>query len=212
MKKRLFSIMDTSRKSKWLAMACGVAVISTTILSGNAFAASSGTGQYIGEDKAKSIALEYAGISEQQTTFIKAYLNYDDGHVVYDVEFYSGSTEYDYEIDAVNGDILEYDREIEHYIIPKASTKGNKTSGQSAQQTASSSTTGQYIGEAKAKSIALSDAGLSESQVHKMKVELDCEDGRMVYEVEFKNGQMEYEYEIDAMSGIIHKSDVEYDD
>ncbi len=77
---------------------------------------------------------------------------------------------------------------------------------------AAASATDEYIGEARAKSIALSDAGLSESGVRRLKAKLDREHGIMVYEVEFKNGRMEYEYEIDATSGAILQSDAEYDD
>ncbi len=69
-----------------------------------------------------------------------------------------------------------------------------------------------YIGKAKAKSIALSDAGLSEKNVRRLKAKLEREHRTMVYEVEFKSGRMEYEYEIDAASGAILQSDAEYDD
>jgi len=172
--------------------------------------ATTDAGQYIGEARAKSIALEHAGVSESQITFIKAYLDYDDGYVVYDVDFYSGETEYDYEIDAVNGTVLEYDREIEYYTIPSGAAGGNGASGQSSQQAASGETG--YIDEAKAKSIALYAAGLTESQVGYIKVKLDREDGGVVYEVDFKKGWTEYEYEIDAVSGKILKSDIDYDD
>lgn len=35
----------------------------------------------------------------------------------YEVEFYSGTTEYDYDIDAVTGAILSSDRELENFQI-----------------------------------------------------------------------------------------------
>ena len=222
MKKRLFSIMDTSQKRKSLAALCAISLLLTTLLLGNVFAAGAAANnneQYIGEAKAKSIALAHAGLSESQVTFIKAHLERDDGRIVYDVEFYSGNTEYDYEIDAVSGIILEYDRDIEHYSIPSHTTHHAAATPQPAPQTTPQPTpqampgsTEQYIGEAKAKSIALSAAGLSESQVSRMSVKLDREDGVMVYEVEFNNGRTEYEYEIDANSGKILKTDVDYDD
>ena len=217
MKKRLRSIMDTNQKRKGPAVICAVVMMATVLFSGTVFAApaaSQNAGQYIGEAKAKSIALKHVGLSESQVTFIKAHLDYDDGYVVYDVEFYSGNTEYDYEIDAVSGKILEYDHEIEYYNIPKNVTIRNSESRYSSQQTANNGTgqAQQYIGDAKAKSIALSNAGVSESQVRKMKVKLDREHGMMVYEVEFKSGWTEYEYEIDALSGTILATDIEHDD
>ena len=70
----------------------------------------------------------------------------------------------------------------------------------------------QDIGYAKAKSIALNHAGLSENQAYDMDIELDDEDGKLVYEIEFKSGNMEYDYEIDAASGMILKHEAELDD
>ena len=45
-----------------------------------------------------------------------------------------------------------------------------------------------------------------------MDIELDDEDGKLVYEVEFKSGSMEYDYEIDAVSGAVLKHEAELDD
>ena len=45
-----------------------------------------------------------------------------------------------------------------------------------------------------------------------MDIELDDEDGTLVYEVEFKSGNMEYDYEIAAASGTILKHEAELDD
>ena len=68
------------------------------------------------------------------------------------------------------------------------------------------------IGYAKAKSIALNHAGLSENQAYDMDIDLDDEDGTLVYEIEFKSGNMEYDYEIDAASGTILKHEAELED
>ena len=204
------------RKSRWLSV-CIVGILLVALVPLQAFAApsssngsrnSSNTLQYIGEAKAKTIALEHARVAEADATFIKVHLEREHGKMVYDVEFYSGNTEYDYEIDALNGKILEHDREIEHYRIPKKPTQSSKPT--SAPAPAKSTT--QYIGKEKAAVIALAEAGLSESQVRKLKVDLDRERGKMVYEVEFKSGRMEYEYDIDATNGKMLKSDIEYDD
>ncbi len=61
--------------------------------------------------------------------------------------------------------------------------------------------TGSYIGNAKAESVALSHAGLQKNQVREFECKLDKERGVIVYEVEFSYGGYEYEYEIDAYSG-----------
>ena len=70
---------------------------------------STSSGSYIGVDKAKSIALKHAGKSASSVSFTKAKLDKDDGKVVYEIEFRTGRTEYEYDIDAYSGKILEYD-------------------------------------------------------------------------------------------------------
>ena len=72
--------------------------------------------------------------------------------------------------------------------------------------------TAQDIGSAKAKSIALHHAGVSENEAYDMDIELDNEDGILVYEVEFKSCNMEYDYEINAATGAILKYESELDD
>ena len=64
---------------------------------------------YIGTDKAKSIALKQAGLSLNNVNFTKAKLDKEDGVYVYELEFVSGAYEYDFEIDAKSGNIIDYD-------------------------------------------------------------------------------------------------------
>ena len=66
---------------------------------------------YIGAAAAKSIALKHAGLKSSAVQFTKAKLTTDDGIKIYDVEFYSGDTEYDYEINATTGKIIEFSSE-----------------------------------------------------------------------------------------------------
>lgn len=152
--------------------------------------------------EAKSIALKHAGVSSSKATFVKAETDYEDGIQVYEIEFYSGNTEYDYEIKVSNGEILSFDKDIENYTIPSSG------SGSGSSSTPSSN----YIGVDKAKSIALKDAGLSSSSVTFTKAKLDREDGVRVYEIEFFSSDKEYEYEINATSGKIRDKDVEFND
>ncbi len=151
-----------------------------------------GTGTYIGEEAAKAKALAHAGLQSSQVTFIRCYLERDDGRMVYDVEFYTADyKEYDYEIDATTGAILSYDYDADHYTPPS---------------------TGTYIGEAAAKSKALAHAGLQSSQVTFVRCTLERDDGRMVYDVEFYTADYkEYDYEIDATTGAILSYDYDAD-
>ncbi len=63
------------------------------------------------------------------------------------------------------------------------------------------------IGKDKATEIALKDAGFSESDVTRLRVSQDRDDGQNIYEVEFTGNTTEYEYEILASNGDILSAD-----
>ncbi len=63
--------------------------------------------------KAKSIALNHAGLTASQVTFTTAKPDYDDGVKVYEIEFRKGNWEYEYEIKASNGKILSWDKDYD---------------------------------------------------------------------------------------------------
>jgi len=149
----------------------------------------------ISADKAKKIALRDAKLAEKDVTFVKVELEFENNRLVYDVEFYSGNVEYDYDIDAVSGAIVSSDRDIENYSIP-------------AQQTTVAPAAD--IGVEKAKEIALAHAGVGSARFTKAKI--DYENGIKVYEIEFKVGNMEYEYDINVSNGAIISSSAEIDD
>ena len=146
-------------------------------------------------EEAKKVALDDAKLTAADVTFTKAKLDYDDGRAVYDIEFYSGTKEYDYEIDAATGRILEKD-------IDRNDDVNTPSAGQDSQT---------YITAEQAKAAALSAAGFSASEVRGLKAEFDFDDGRAVYEVEFKKGIFEYDYDIDAVSGKVLKAEKEAD-
>ena len=152
----------------------------------------------IGIEKANEIAISHAGLSSGSVSFVKAKLDTEDGVKVYDIEFYSGNVEYDYEINAATGAIVSFDQDIENYEIP------TQPAAPTQAQTAS------VISVDKAKQIALSHAGVSGASFKKVK--LDTDDGVRVYEIEFKVGNVEYDYDIDASSGAIISSSSEIDD
>lgn len=141
------------------------------------------------ESRAKEIALGHAGVTEKEVTFVKSKLDWEDGRQVYEVEFYANNyTEYDYEIDAVTGEIISFDYDAENYKAPAG--------------------TGSYIGEEKAKSIAVSNVkGAGSDNV--VEVEFDIDDGRAVYDVKIIYNAMEHEFEIDAATGNIISKEME---
>ena len=85
-------------------------------------AAQAASGSYIGEAAAQQAALAHAGLDEASVSFVRTHLDWDDGRWKYEVEFYKDSTEYDYDIDAVTGDVLSYDYDAEYYTAPTAET------------------------------------------------------------------------------------------
>lgn len=149
----------------------------------------------ISADKAKKIALGDAKLAEKDVTFVKVELELEDNRLVYDVEFYSGNVEYDYDIDAVSGAIVSADKDIENYVIPAQPS----TEAQASE-----------ISVEKAKQIALSHAGVGSARFTKAKI--DYENGVKVYEIEFKVGNMEYEYDINVVNGAIVSSSAKIDD
>lgn len=74
--------------------------------------ASPQTEQLIGEAKAREIALQKAGISAEDAVFQKIELDRDNGILQYEVEFRRGQTEYNADIKADDGSILEWEMDI----------------------------------------------------------------------------------------------------
>ncbi len=166
-------------------------------IGGTLYSGSTSDKAYIGAERAKSIALSHASLAETAVFDLDCELDYEYGRMVYEVDFDANGAEYEYEIDAKSGDILLF--EIER--------NGTKQQGGSMTQESAG-----YIVAEKAKSIALSNAGLTAASVTGLISELDSDDGAAVYEVEFIYGGYEYEYKIDAKSGAIIESDKEIAD
>lgn len=66
----------------------------------------------ISTDKAKGIAFSHAGVKEQNAKRVQVKKDLDDGELIYDVEFYADGFEYDYEINAKTGNVIDYDKEM----------------------------------------------------------------------------------------------------
>lgn len=156
----------------------------------------------IGEERAWEIACGHAGVAAADITASPAKLDYDNGALVYELEFFSGGYEYDYEISAADGSVVKFEKE--------ADTARSAQSGGGSAAAA-------YIGEERAREIAYGHAGLTADAVGHCEVELDHHDDhrgtqRCEYEIDFKSGGYEYEYKIDAVTGEILQSRREWDD
>ena len=155
----------------------------------------------IGTDKAMDIAAAAFGkASTAKMAYSAVDPELDESPAHYEVEITSQTgEEFEYKVDAYTGAILESKREAaDGTEVPVVQPSKPAASGD--------------IGYAKAKSVALNHAGVSENKAYDMEIELDDEDGRLIYEVEFKSGGMEYSYEINAATGAILKHEAELDD
>lgn len=136
----------------------------------------------ISEEKAKKIALKDAGVKESEVSHIRIKLDEDDGVQEYEVDFYAGNKEYDYDINASDGTIRSKDTEIEDDFTEEASADV-------------------AISKKEAVKKALSKVnGATESDV---RIHLDRDDGKLVYEGSIIHNKMEYDFEIDANTGNI---------
>ena len=156
----------------------------------------------IGMDAARTAAEQYAGTTALNSVTAEVDSELDESPAHYEVELHTAWGEFEYLVDAYTGNVLSGQKDL----LTTASV-GNATAKPSAPSEAA-----QDIGHAKAKSIALNHAGVSENQAYDMEIELDDEDGTLVYEVEFKSGGMEYSYEINAATGAILKHETEIND
>ena len=132
------------------------------------------TTDFISLEEAKKIALEDAGLDEatQKIVFTREELSRNQGKPCYLLEFYTGTNQYFYQIDAKSGSIIY---------------------------------AGKFITLSEAKKIALKDAGLDEAtqKIVFTREELNRNQGKPCYLLEFYTGTNQYFYQIDAKSGSI---------
>ena len=154
-------------------------------------------------DEAKKIALNHANLTSKEVSFINAEADMDNGVEFYDIEFYNNNKEYDYEISAADGKIIEYDYDVEGYGESTNVSNNNSSSTNKPNTNTNSNTSSNKISADKAKKIALNHANLTSNQVSYVQVEADFDDYTPSYDVEFYHNNVEYSYEINANNGNI---------
>lgn len=160
---------------------------------------------YLSKEMAIAIALNHAGLTEEQVVYRRAEFDWEGVHPIYNIDFYSGDREYDYEIHAETGAILEKESEPEQ-------NKSTATATETPIAPTSNPAQPGRISKEDAIAIALEDAGFTQDQVTRLHAEQDYDDGRHEYEVEFHQGGYEYNYEIHAETGAILHKDIDKDD
>lgn len=138
----------------------------------------------ITQEEAKRIALEDAGVNESDVSGVYIHLDWDDGIQEYEVEFYVGTEEYDYEISALDGTIRGKDREVENLFTQGLSTDTEAT-----------------FTEADAIALVLSKVpGATEDLI---RIHLDRDDGILIYEGSLVYEGIEYDFEIHGETGAL---------
>ena len=175
------------------------------------------------------MALAAAGVSADDASFTTAGLDRRNGTDFYAVDFTAGGENYEYDIDAVTGVIISSQSSAAQggdltggddgqAASPGTDNPQDPTPAPAGQNPTSNPTTAPsqapsrnpatqspdaYIGEERAKEIALEHAGLAAGDVTFLKTRLDRDDGRLEYEGKIIYNGMEYEFEIDGYSGSI---------
>lgn len=191
--KRVLSFLLIAVLAMMLLVGCGPAKAPASEDAASV-AETQGQSGEISVDDAKDIALNHSGVASADAQFVRADYEWDEK--CYEIEFYADNVEYDYEIDAVNGDIRSYDSEIEGFVIGDDLPRDTAVSA---------------ITEDEAKAIALKHAGFQESEVKALRVTRDFDDGNETYEVEFRDGFTEYSYDISAADGEILSYEIDND-
>ena len=146
---------------------------------------SASTSKYISIDTVKDIVFKHAKVENKNVTNLEIEYDYENGNMIYDVEFHCNNIEYDYEVDAVSGKILKI--EIEN-------NNNNNNSNN------------KYLSKNKTEAIAIKKANVS--KYYDYDIEFEFKGGTPIYEVEFETDGAEYEIEIDAKNGNIIKYEV----
>ena len=204
------------------------------------------TTDFISLEEAKKIALEDAGLDEatQKIVFTREELSRNQGKPCYLLEFYTGTNQYFYQIDAKSGSIIYAGKfitlsEAKKIALDDAGCKdkvsfteetlvsgGIKTPyyrlvfadaktqwtyridavlGNVLEKQQKEIVTTDFISLEEAKKIALKDAGLDEAtqKIVFTREELNRNQGKPCYLLEFYTGTNQYHYQIDAKTGSI---------
>lgn len=139
----------------------------------------------ISEEEAKKIATDYLNVNIEDVYFTKKKLDYDNGILIYELEFYHNSTEYEVDINA-------YTKEIINISIDSNDYNTNNSSN--------------YIGIEKAKELVKNH--YTKDNIFFVKAEFDFDNQTPIYELEFYDNNKKYEYEVNAISGNIIKYEI----
>ena len=182
-------------------------------------------------EEARQAALDDAGLTAAQVTFSVEALREEQGALMYQLNFRSWNSQFEYLIHAGTGAVYSRSKET-RVVSPPAPAEptpapetappveGASQPPETAQLSqppesqppasaqpepspspAASAPSSLYIGMDRAKSIALEHASLTSGQARFTRLRMGRRDGQTVYQLRFRQGGTEYEYEIDASTG-----------
>ena len=138
-----------------------------------------------GYDIAIEIVVNKAGVSENDLYSKNANYDYDHGQYIVEVEIDTKSTEYDAKIDAVSGNVLEWNSKNER-VNSYINLNG-------------------VISLDKAMEIVVAEKNIDTNKILAKKASYDYERGKTVIGVEIYVDGFEYDVELDAMTGTVQK-------
>ncbi len=149
------------------------------------------------EEEARAEAFKFAGKNEAD---IFAYeIEVDEKKVPhYDVEFKSEGMEYNYSVG------------LYHDVLFKMKWEKEEGGLTDKMYEPSEEEKLKFIGEEKAKQIAMQKAGVLEGELYGLEVEIEKDRKGIVYEVEFKSGIYSYSYDVDSVTGEIVDYEIDY--
>ena len=166
-------------------------------------------GSDIGEAKAKEIALQDAGVSESDISRFQSSKDRDDGRTLYEIQFASDSTESlnnngnnnatSNGTDAGQAQNNTQNNTQSNTENDTQNNTQNNTQNSGQNNSGTTQNVNVQISEADAKAAALERVpGATEQD---LRMELDRDDGKYIYEGDIIYQQKEYEFEIDANTG-----------
>lgn len=149
----------------------------------------------IGEEQVRKLVEIYAGTSN--LNYEQIVLKTENNRRYYEVNAYKDNMEYDFDVDAVSGEI--FNSEIK-------SIDTGKTETVQVQQ----DNRGTVIGEAKVKEIVISKTAKSNVVFTEIKLsQSDAYNGAKIYEVDAQVDNVKYDVDINALTGEVLKYEVE---
>ncbi|MFC4355183.1 PepSY domain-containing protein [Chryseomicrobium palamuruense] len=178
--------MNLTKTNKWVigAAAVGALAIGGVALADdrddlvNVIPVTQNSADFIGEERAKEIAAETG-----KGDIVSFSLDTDDGRAHYDVEMKDGQLQYEFDIDAVTGDVRDYEEDRED-DDSNATNNGTVTSATDQKMLTQD--------EAVAK---------VQDRVSGTLTKFELDDNQ--YELEFRDGSTEYEIEMNPYTGDI---------